>query len=516
MKGRLGTRTLCALLLASGPCLAAWDGDAISGAVIEPGGQPGGTYDWPSPAAVVDFIAPEFVNQLTNVTISADFTADTLTLSYQNTSQFDNVTFPPLEFSFTGLDVGGQGIVGLEQVSSGFSSAITPGFTASSITLALGLQNTNPGDVFSATFHFSNGTLYEPDLVAVTADPEYAFDYYSSLGVTGGPAFTIDNLYETLLEIKSAWEPDVGLQPGELAQPGFAIYDGTLLLEAGALDPAGGRATLVNTYRMNVDPRMLRRDFLRARYLRQGVYVDRARALRAARAARLSDLRVMRYVEDEGRWVRAARVAVRADGRRAERRFLPRMAPDGVVGHYGTYVDGDKSIVWAVVPHNSRYGVGINSDDDNDGIFNANDNCRGDANTDQLDTDLDGKGNVCDGDDDADGVPDESDNCPLDANAGQSDQDGDGAGDACDSDADGDGVSGDIDQCPGTAGGAPVDAQGCSIDDSCPCGTAWKNHGAFVRCVAHRSEEFVEAGLISETEKDQLLEEAGGSTCGKP
>ena len=40
---------------------------------------------------------------------------------------------------------------------------------------------------------------------------------------------------------------------------------------------------------------------------------------------------------------------------------------------------------------------------------------------------------------DGDGVPDDADNCPSVANSDQLDTDSDGAGDVCDSDDDGDG-----------------------------------------------------------------------------
>ena len=45
-------------------------------------------------------------------------------------------------------------------------------------------------------------------------------------------------------------------------------------------------------------------------------------------------------------------------------------------------------------------------DDDDDGVPNSTDNCPGDANPDQLDTDNDGLGNACDLDDDNDGFSD--------------------------------------------------------------------------------------------------------------
>jgi hypothetical protein len=54
-------------------------------------------------------------------------------------------------------------------------------------------------------------------------------------------------------------------------------------------------------------------------------------------------------------------------------------------------------------------------DADRDGVLDDGDNCVSDSNADQLDTDRDGKGNVCDSDDDGDGVADSSDRYPLDA-----------------------------------------------------------------------------------------------------
>ncbi len=58
-------------------------------------------------------------------------------------------------------------------------------------------------------------------------------------------------------------------------------------------------------------------------------------------------------------------------------------------------------------------------DDDSDGIFNGNDNCREISNPDQIDWDGDGLGDACD-------------NCPEIKNPSQSDVDRDGVGDACD------------------------------------------------------------------------------------
>ncbi len=60
------------------------------------------------------------------------------------------------------------------------------------------------------------------------------------------------------------------------------------------------------------------------------------------------------------------------------------------------------------------------------------DNCPSNANADQLNTDGDTQGNVCDTDDDNDGFLDAADNCPLISNVTQTDSDSDSQGDVCD------------------------------------------------------------------------------------
>jgi hypothetical protein len=155
------------------------------------------------------------------------------------------------------------------------------------------------------------------------------------------------------------------------------------------------------------------------------------------------------------------------------------------------------------------------NDADADGHCESIDNCPAVANTDQSDLDGDGLGDACDADDDGDGVIDASDNCPFNANADQADLDGDGLGDACDADDDGDGVIDEGDACPGTSSGSVVNAEGCSIADLCRCASPWKNHGAYVACVARTSGDFVAAALISSAQKDAIVSAAAESSCGK-
>jgi hypothetical protein len=159
------------------------------------------------------------------------------------------------------------------------------------------------------------------------------------------------------------------------------------------------------------------------------------------------------------------------------------------------------------------------NDADGDGLCADVDNCPSLANSDQADFDLDGAGDTCDADDDGDGSPDAVDNCPFLPNGDQANLDGDGAGDVCDFDDDGDGLTDETDKCLSTPEHAAVNDEGCAIADLCPCTytdgvTTWKNHGAFVSCVAKKAGAFLAAGLITGAAKDAIVSAAASSSCG--
>ncbi|GAB1308638.1 hypothetical protein KH5_13210 [Urechidicola sp. KH5] len=110
----------------------------------------------------------------------------------------------------------------------------------------------------------------------------------------------------------------------------------------------------------------------------------------------------------------------------------------------------------------------ISLDPDGDGITGTADNCPDTPNPDQIDTDNDGIGDICDDDDDNDGIPDAEDNCPEHPNPGQEDEDGDGIGDACeDLDPDRDGVLYPEDNCPETPNPDQSDNDLDGIGDAC-------------------------------------------------
>ena len=95
-------------------------------------------------------------------------------------------------------------------------------------------------------------------------------------------------------------------------------------------------------------------------------------------------------------------------------------------------------------------------DTDRDGIGDNGDNCPNKSNANQLNSDDDSLGDICDTDDDNDGVPDTSDAFPLDETE-SNDSDGDGLGDNADafpndpsetSDSDSDGIGDNADVFP--------------------------------------------------------------------
>jgi hypothetical protein len=166
-------------------------------------------------------------------------------------------------------------------------------------------------------------------------------------------------------------------------------------------------------------------------------------------------------------------------------------------------------------------GDACDADDDNDGVLDLGDNCQFISNSAQNDFDGNGVGDACEDDLDGDFIGDASDNCPLDANSDQNDFDGDGSGDTCDNDIDGDGVVNEQDVCASTPGGESVlPGNGCSIAQASPCdgprGTnqSWRNHGKYISSVAHAAKDFLDQGLITQSEKDAIQSEAAESACG--
>ncbi|MBI4090789.1 MAG: hypothetical protein HY422_02085 [Candidatus Komeilibacteria bacterium] len=88
---------------------------------------------------------------------------------------------------------------------------------------------------------------------------------------------------------------------------------------------------------------------------------------------------------------------------------------------------------------------------------------------------------------------------------------------ACDTD--GDGVVDTLDSCPGTTAGAKVNASGCSgpqvVANLCSPTATYKNHGAYVSCVASASNQAVKDGLLTSSQKSPIQSAAAQSSIGK-
>jgi hypothetical protein len=124
-------------------------------------------------------------------------------------------------------------------------------------------------------------------------------------------------------------------------------------------------------------------------------------------------------------------------------------------------------------------------------------------------------------DTDGDGIPDDVDNCPDVANPDQADADGDGIGDVCESvqeDLDGDGIPDDVDNCPESNLEQTIIIDGCDsgvenflFEDGCTmsdlisgCAEGANNHGKFVSCVSHLTNDWKSQKLISGKEKGAI------------
>lgn len=107
------------------------------------------------------------------------------------------------------------------------------------------------------------------------------------------------------------------------------------------------------------------------------------------------------------------------------------------------------------------------TDTDGDGVLDGGDNCPAVANPFQEDSDLDGRGDACEGDLDGDLIHDDQDNCPAVSNVDQSDLDADGVGDYCDSDSDGDGYGDTRDNCSAFPNPTQRDSDRDGFGDAC-------------------------------------------------
>lgn len=125
-----------------------------------------------------------------------------------------------------------------------------------------------------------------------------------------------------------------------------------------------------------------------------------------------------------------------------------------------------------------------------------------------------GAGIVC-LDTDADGVYDDVDNCPTEVNPDQANFDADSVGDACDADDDNDGIADADDPNPYGPNEETIVIDGCEtgvpnhvledgttmMDKIKACADDAKNHGAFVSCLAHLTNQWKASGHITQDQK---------------
>ena len=170
------------------------------------------------------------------------------------------------------------------------------------------------------------------------------------------------------------------------------------------------------------------------------------------------------------------------------------------------------------------HGDVCDADIDGDGVVNSSDNCPVVINPLQLDFDGDQLGNVCDADIDGDSVDNDVDNCPVNSNNDQFDFDGDTLGDVCDADDDDDGVTDSQDQCAGTSLNEVVpyvegEDAGCTSQQlfslHCSVDGDYRNHGDYIGCVSAEAKRQVNRDILTPDEKGPIVSMAANSDVGK-
>ncbi len=147
------------LMLANTSANAIVIGDTIQGTISNT------SYNWSSTVATVS-AEVEFSAVFTNLTMLADFSADTdtVTLSYENTSQWPNITVGALSFFFFDFNLPDE-ITGLTELVNDFpdQGSFATFFNADSIQIDVPMTNTNPGDLFSSTFRVDTAPAPVPE-----------------------------------------------------------------------------------------------------------------------------------------------------------------------------------------------------------------------------------------------------------------------------------------------------------------------------------------------------------------